>query len=541
MPHRLMGLETEFCVRCSSPSPFAHRPSKKEVCLAILRAVDRVVPAAPGDRAGEPHFQHFVQNGGAFSFEVVPIGSNDGLLESATPECRGASQLLLYQRAQEAVIQRALPVARARLAGRGFDVDLAVVKNSRDADGHVFGTQENYEVEIARGWRLLLYRSGLAVLLPVITLLLVLLFIAGVLAFFVIAAIALVFPAARQYFRDFDLDSSPLSDWGDLRSDFPPRFLRVSAAIAMAVASPVALSFLLFLRLTAFHAIRSRAMAFLVSRQVVTGAGTLHDDGRFGLSERAESISSTIRTSVRQRSRSLFDTANILKRLFMNDGIVRSVTGLFSRRQRLQLGSSDSNCAQTAEFLKVGVTSLVLDMIEAGFLDDAPRVLRPVKALKQISRDTTLRTRVAVADGGAMTALELQRWYLRRAETYLSSERVASLESWEIVRLWRTTLQALEHDPFSLVGRIDWVTKHVLMADADTLGHAARKKIDIKYHEIGSGYFAMLERRGLAPVRLSSRDVREAIFRPPEDTPAWERGESIRLAGDSRTQMRIQW
>ena len=158
---------------------------------------------------------------------VVPIGSNDGLLESATPECRGASQLLLYQRAQEAVIQRALPLARARLAARGFDVDLAVVKNSRDADGHVFGTQENYEVEIARGWRLLLYRSGLAVLLPVIALLLVLSVIAGVLAILVIAAMALVSPAARHYFRGFDQDSSPLSRGGDLRSDCPPGFLRV--------------------------------------------------------------------------------------------------------------------------------------------------------------------------------------------------------------------------------------------------------------------------------------------------------------------------
>jgi DNA/RNA-binding domain of Phe-tRNA-synthetase-like protein len=46
-----------------------------------------------------------------------------------------------------------------------------------------------------------------------------------------------------------------------------------------------------------------------------------------------------------------------------------------------------------------------------------------------------------------MTALDIQRWYLRRAEEFLSSQRVALLESKEIVTLWRKTLQALERNP----------------------------------------------------------------------------------------------
>ena len=178
-----MGLETEFCIRRSASSSSARRPSTKEVCRAILDALERVVAAAPGEREGWPRYQRFVQNGGAFSFEVTRADANDGVLESATPECRGASQLLLYERAQEALIQRALPLARRQLAAAGCDSDIAIVKNGRDAEGHVYGAQENYEAEIARGWRLLAYRLVVAALLPGILCWGAAMFLAGVFAF----------------------------------------------------------------------------------------------------------------------------------------------------------------------------------------------------------------------------------------------------------------------------------------------------------------------------------------------------------------------
>jgi proteasome accessory factor A len=543
MLQRLMGLETEFCVRYSPASSTLYRPAKRQVCLAILAALEHVVNTVPGEREGEPHFQRFVQNGGAFSFEVTRIQASDGLLESATPECRGPSQLLLYQRAQEALIQRALEWARVRLAAAGCRGEIAVVKNCRDAKGHVYGTQENYEAEIARGWRLLVYRAGLALLVPGVMLGAAVLFVAVVCATLVTLLILLVFPVAR-HFVGLDTHSSQSvhsSGDGDL-DDIPPALLRALACAGMLVVSPAALLFLLLLRVTAFRAIRSGAMAFLVSRPVVTGAGTVHDDETFGLSERAESTSGTIRSTLRQRNRAIFETANLVRPLILQPGsVVRGVMALFARRQRLQLGVSDSNCAETAEFLKIGTTALVIDMVEAGFLRDAPRVRHAVSAFKRISKDPTLRTRVALTRGDPMTALELQRWYLRRAEEFLAAQRVASLEYREIVTLWRATLQALERDPASLVGRIDWVTKRALMAGAGTLSHGARKKIDIKYHELRSGYFPMLEQKGLAPMRCSAADICTAMFTPPENTPAWQRGQSIKQAGSRRDKMRASW
>lgn len=533
-----MGLETEFCIRRSASSSSSRRPSTREVCRAILDALDSIVDTAPGDRAGWPRYQRFVQNGGAFSFEVTRVDANDGLLESATPECRGASQLLLYERAQEALIRRALPLARRRLASQGCDSDIAIVKNSRDAEGHVYGAQENYEADIARGWRLLVYRLVVAALLPGVLCWMVAIIIATVLALLALLVVCVIFPVARHWVGFGPYSEASSSD----DEPWPVRVaLRIAAAAAKALVSPISLTFLFALQVIAFRQIRSDAMAFLLSRSVMTGAGTLCRDGSFALSERAESITRCIRTSVRQRSRAVFDTGNLVKLLMLDSGgVVATLSALFSRRQRLQLGIGDSNCAQTAEFLKIGTTALVIDMVEAGCLRDAPRVRRPVRALKRISKDPTLQAQIALKRGGSMTALDIQRWYLRRAEAFLSNQPVASIESREIVTLWRKTLQALERNPVSLVGRIDWVTKRMLMADAG-MNDAARKKIDIKYHEIGSGYFSMLERKGIAPVRLSVHDIDDAISRPPTNTPAWRRGQSIRLAGDARVSMSVSF
>jgi proteasome accessory factor A len=540
MQQRLTGLETEFCVRYSA-APGKERPSNKQICEALLDALERVVKVAPGERDAEPDFQRFVQNGGAFSYDAYNSPSDGGPLESATPECRGPSQVLLYQKAQEALIQRALPLACARLAAAGWFGEIAVVKNCRDAEGHVYGTQENYEAEIARGWRLQAYRLGLAILTPSVLLALAVFWASVLLVLLITGGVLLIFPLAKHWvgldwYSSSSPDSAPNVQLDAILS-------RMFWWVAFAVFSPPALAFLAILRTVAFRDIRETATAFLISRIVLTGGGTLHNDGSFGLSERAESVSRTIRCTLGRR-KYVFETANLLKPLFLffSSGClnISPILALFSRRQRLHLGVSDSNCAQTAEYLKVGTTSLVLDMAEAGFLHDAPRLVRPVEALKCISNDPTLRAQVPLKNG-AMTALDLQRWYLRRAEEFLAAQRVASLETRELVALWRSTLEALERNPSSLVGRLDWVTKRALMVGPRPLSAAARKKIDIKYHELGSGYLSLLEQRGIAPVRLLQADIDAAVLHPPNNTPAWKRGRLITNAGERRVDLRVSW
>jgi hypothetical protein len=138
-------------------------------------------------------------------------------------------------------------------------------------------------------------------------------------------------------------------------------------------------------------------------------------------------------------------------------------------------------------------------------------VRRPVKALQTIASDPTLRARVRLKGAADMSAIAIQRWYASRAQEFLARQQVNSMESRDILTLWRSTLAALESDHDALFGKLDWVTKRALLDGAGPLSQAAQKKIDIKYHELGGGYLSLLEQKGLAPVLTSESQIAVAV------------------------------
>jgi hypothetical protein len=305
---------------------------------------------------------------------------------------------------------------------------------------------------------------------------------------------------------------------------------------------PLVGPFALLLWLVGFRRVRREILAFLVSRPVLSGCGTTDSAGRFGLSEKGPAISRLVRLSVRPDDRAIFDTGNLIKQLLLPASFGSAPLGrLLREKQRLQLGLADSNMAQEAEYLKIGSTALVLDMIEAGFLKDAPRLLRPLGALGAFIADPTL-TAAAPTDRGPKTALELQRFYLERAKLYLRESRTASLETAAVVRLWEDLLSALERGEWGrLVGRLDWVSKRYLLETCGAqAGASLLKTIDLRYHELGEGYLARLERVGQAPQLVDRIAIERALYEPPSETTASLRGALIRRF-DSAVPVRLSW
>lgn len=542
MLRRLLGLETEYAIRYSPSTPGAPRPSNEQVFSAIADGVRCRVAAQPGDRGEPGRGQIFTQNGGSLYYEVLPHALSGGLLEAATPECRGPSEALLYQRAQESMLLNAIPFAREVLGGSGWDGDIGLIKNCRDAEGHVYGAQENYEVEIARGPMLWIYRLGLALMLPLLPIELlvfwtvVLVVILSVLAVVAISALTgALFPSTRRFLAPFE------ALWDD-QTVLGKRAGFVAMWIESLLYIPIIVPMTLLLRLTAFRAIRRGASAFILSRAVITGAGTLFPDGTFALSEKGPAMRRMMRSFVDPNNRPVFDTGNLFKGfsafLYLK---LRPVFALFARRQRMQLGFSDANAAQVAEYLKVGTTSLVIDMAEAGLLRDAPRPKKPIPALHALVGDPTLKVAVEMKDGSMMTALQIQRWYLERARKYLAESEVTSLEARDVVRLWGEALDGLEKNPASMVGRIDWVTKRYLIEGSGAESDAEKKKIDLKYHELGHGYFAEMERNGVAPVLVKANEIERAIYEPPQETPARTRGAMVRQLAGSPARATVSW
>ncbi|HUG90188.1 MAG TPA: proteasome accessory factor PafA2 family protein, partial [Planctomycetaceae bacterium] len=180
---RLAGLETEYALRFHAERPF-DPPPHRELFRGLLAALARRVPTA---RAGEIKDGVFLANGGAVWFEQVRHSGGHGLIEGATPECRGPFQTVLYQRAQDRLLAEA--AASASPAG-----ECSLIKNDRDSLDNVYGAQENYEVTLARGVWLVLWRIGLVLLVPaaLLTWLAYLLLVALYVAYLLIAGVLYV-------------------------------------------------------------------------------------------------------------------------------------------------------------------------------------------------------------------------------------------------------------------------------------------------------------------------------------------------------------
>jgi len=181
----------------------------------------------------------------------------------------------------------------------------------------------------------------------------------------------------------------------------------------------------------------------------------------------------------------------------------------------------------------VGTTAIVLAMIED---DELPRDLAlaaPVAAVRHVSHDVALTVPLELADGSRMTGLEVQWEYLDMARKYAESrglEAVGEEVGAEVLRRWESVLTALETDPMSLSGTLDWVAKRSLVEayrERHGLGwdDARLDALDLQYHDLrpSKSLFARL------PVERITTDaeVEAAMTEPPRTTRAFFRGRCL--------------
>ncbi|MEZ6089430.1 MAG: proteasome accessory factor PafA2 family protein [Pirellulaceae bacterium] len=479
--HREIGLETEYGVSVRLPADQCEPPSRREVFHAVCKSLASDVPTA---KARHNAFQVFLATGGAISLESSfhQLDDAGGLIEGSTPECRSPRNLLACQRVQDRLFSDA--VTRCPLP-----VSIRLLKNSRDANGHVYGCQENYSADVARGFGLLMFRVCLIALIPFS-----LLYAAVCWSLMLLVGGVLV---VGCFFKREAADS----ECSGRIDNFIPNWC-LSAALSIMQWSLYPLGIALGRSVMA-----SRSSVNVNGDIVFNFQNSLVGGGRPRWQRQIPCFRQSfgyrlldLRRWLKSRSTDLrFRTlvailgheASFSPRIYLQ---------LFQRKQRLQIGLSDSNVADNAEYLKVAATSLVLDMIEAGHTSGLPRIKKPIQALHQLSADWTLISRVAT-DLGPMTGLEIQRAYLNRCSLFVRSRTdEVPAEVWQILELWEQMLDAAQAirdtpvDYHSALAKIDWASKKWLM---DQMGCGAslisQKKVDLKYHELSEeGYFCRL-------------------------------------------------
>ena len=154
---RLAGLETEYALAFHARSAQLPVPTRLEFYERIVAALAKKLPTV---RAYHLKEGVFLATGGAVWFEAERLTGNGGLIEGSTPECRSPRELVAFQRAQDCLLEEAAQAA-------SFEGELRLLKNDRDAQGNVYGAQENYEAVFASGIALAAWRVGLVLFIKI--------------------------------------------------------------------------------------------------------------------------------------------------------------------------------------------------------------------------------------------------------------------------------------------------------------------------------------------------------------------------------------
>ncbi|MFC5678694.1 depupylase/deamidase Dop [Aeromicrobium endophyticum] len=279
-----------------------------------------------------------------------------------------------------------------------------------------------------------------------------------------------------------------------------------------------------------FDQIVEHLTPFFATRQVFTGAGRVgqKQDGSvhaFQISQRADYFEVGV------------GLETTLKRPIINTRDEPHADPKKYRRLHVIIG--DANCSEIAIYLKHGTTSLVLAMIEAGFITGSLELARPVRAVHDISHDPTLTQRVELADGRSLTALEVQREYLELAKAFVAQQG-SDEQTDDVLRRWESVLDRLARDPMECVRELDWVAKLALLEryrERDSLDwdHAKLHLVDLQYHDIRlhKGLYHQLVRTGRIDRLFTDEQIAAAVTDPPHDTRAYFRGMCLaRFSGD---------
>ena len=276
---------------------------------------------------------------------------------------------------------------------------------------------------------------------------------------------------------------------------------------------------------------------FFVTRQIWCGAGkVLHGPrgAQFCISQRAEHIWEGV-SSATTRSRPIINTRD-------------EPHADAERFRRLHVIVGDSNMNEWTTFMKVGITDLVLQMVESNSVMRDLTLENPIRAIREISHDTTCRKKVKLANGRELSAIEIQTEYYEKTARFLE-RRDMSENAKKLLDEWRDALEALDDgEPDRLGRKVDWVAKRILIdryrAKHDLpLSSPKVGLLDLAYHDVNRqrGLYYLIERGDRVERVTDETEISRAMREPPQTTRAKLRGDFIRMAKQKRRDYTVDW
>jgi proteasome accessory factor A len=286
-----------------------------------------------------------------------------------------------------------------------------------------------------------------------------------------------------------------------------------------------------------FARIADILIPYFVTRQVWCGAGkVLHGPrgAQYCIAQRAEHIWEGV-SSATTRSRPIINTRD-------------EPHADAERFRRLHVIVGDSNMNEWTTFMKVGITDLVLRMVEANTVMRDLTLENPIRAIREISHDTACRKKVKLANGRELTAIQIQDEYYERTARFVE-RRGGDDETVLLLREWREALDALTAgESERLVRKVDWVAKQLLIDRYRAkhelpMSHPKVALLDLAYHDVNRnrGLYHLLERGGKVQRAVTEKAISRAMREPPQTTRAKLRGDFIKHAKQKRRDYTVDW
>jgi proteasome accessory factor A len=285
-----------------------------------------------------------------------------------------------------------------------------------------------------------------------------------------------------------------------------------------------------------FQRVVDTLIPFLVTRQIFTGAGKLLQTARgtvYSVAQRAEHIWEGV-SSATTRSRPIINTRD-------------EPHADAEKYRRLHVIAGDSNMSEYATYVKLGTVAALLQMLEDDVVFRDLSLENPIRAIREISHDTSCRRKIRLMNGRELSALDIQWEYLDRAIRYSRSPGFPAPVQ-RAVEMWEHLLTGLEKDPMTLEREVDWVAKYQLIDRYRTrwdlsLSDPRVALLDLSYHDVNRdrGLFFLLQRKGMVDRVVTDEAIEEAVNRPPQTTRARLRGEFIKAAKAKKRDFTVDW
>jgi len=185
-------------------------------------------------------------------------------------------------------------------------------------------------------------------------------------------------------------------------------------------------------RKTDFASLAQAFIPFLISRQILVGAGKVVQTPRgstYAVSQRADHIWEGV-SSATTRSRPIINTRDE----------PHADADLY---RRLHVIVGDSNMSDTTNLLKVVSAHLVLSMIESGTVMRDLTLANPIRAIREISHDTTGTRTVKLANGRELSAIEMQSEYFEKVTDFVARRGIVDPVTQRVMELWERSIKAV--------------------------------------------------------------------------------------------------